>query len=236
MGRLASPGLALAAVAALVWVAALGCASYPKHGTQHLLRPGENLYRLSRYYDVPVRDIRRANGIRNVTEVRAGRKLFIPGARKSQPGGSLALASVATMPGPPKTDLRELAQREADLSFTWPVSGAVSSRFGQRNGRPHEGIDIPARKGTRIRAAEAGRVIHSGANLGAYGRVVIIKHAGRYQTVYAHNRRNLVRKGEFVEKGQTIAEVGKSGNASGAHVHFEIRRDRRPLDPSRYLP
>ena len=57
--------------------------------------------------------------------------------------------------------------------------------------------------------------------------VVIIKHAGRYQTVYAHNRRNLVRKGEFVEKGQMIAEVGASGNASGPHLHFEIRRDRR---------
>ena len=87
-----------------------------------------------------------------------------------------------------------------------------------------------------MRAAEAGRVIHSGGGLGDYGKVVIVKHAGRYSTVYAHNRRNRVREGEFVEKGQVIAEVGKTGNASGAHVHFELRRDRRPQDPLLYLP
>ncbi len=66
--------------------------------------------------------------------------------------------------------------------------------------------------------------------------MVIVKHAGRYSTVYAHNRKNKVRKGAFVEKGQVIAEVGSSGNASGPHVHFEVRRDRKPQDPLRYLP
>ena len=89
---------------------------------------------------------------------------------------------------------------------------------------------------TPICAAEAGRVIHSGGGLGAYGKVVIVKHSGRYSTVYAHNRKNLVRKGDFVEKGQVIAEVGRTGNASGSHVHFEIRRDRRARDPMTYLP
>jgi murein DD-endopeptidase MepM/ murein hydrolase activator NlpD len=79
-------------------------------------------------------------------------------------------------------------------------------------------------------------VIHSGGGLGDYGKVVIVKHAGRYSTVYAHNQRNRVRKGEFVEKGQVIAEVGKTGNASGTHLHFELRRDRHPEDPLLYLP
>jgi murein DD-endopeptidase MepM/ murein hydrolase activator NlpD len=85
-------------------------------------------------------------------------------------------------------------------------------------------------------AAESGRVVLSGRRLGDYGNVVIVKHAGRYATVYAHNRRNLVREGEFVEKGQAIAQVGESGNASGPHLHFEIRRDRRAQDPLLYLP
>jgi murein DD-endopeptidase MepM/ murein hydrolase activator NlpD len=222
-------------VLAAAALAAAGCASpLPEWGTTHVLRPGENLYRVSRYYGVAVRDIERANRIGDVTEIPAGSRLFIPGSRKRQPAGSLALAAVAA-PRPSAPDLGGTAWDATPLDFRWPLRGRVSSRFGWRNGRQHEGIDIPARRGTPIRAAESGRVISS-SRLGDYGRVVIIKHAGDYQTIYAHNRRNLVRKGDFVEKGQVIAEVGSSGNARGAHVHFEIRRARRPLDPARYLP
>ena len=92
----------------------------------------------------------------------------------------------------------------------------------------------PVAVATVIRASESGRVILSG-KLGDYGRVVIVKHAGRYSSVYAHNRRNKVKKGAFVEKGDAIAEVGSSGNASGPHLHFEIRRDRKPQDPLAFL-
>jgi murein DD-endopeptidase MepM/ murein hydrolase activator NlpD len=112
----------------------------------------------------------------------------------------------------------------------------VSSLFGARGRDHHAGIDILAREGTQVLAAEAGRVIESDGGLGDYGNVVIVKHAGRYATVYAHNRRNLVRRGEFVEKGQPIAQVGDSGNASAPHLHFEIRRDRLAQDPLLYLP
>lgn len=232
VGRHVRPALLLAASLATFW----GCASsLPSWGTTHVLRPGENLYRLSRYYQVSVRDIERANHIRDVTEIPAGSRLLIPGTRKPQPQRSLALAVAVSLPRAPDADLRGLAQREADLAFTWPVRGRLSSRFGLRHGRPHEGIDISVRRGTPVLAAEAGRVIHSGV-LGDYGRVVILKHAGRYQSVYAHNRVNRVRKGDFVEKGQVIAEVGRTGNASGPHLHFEVRRDRRPLDPLQYLP
>jgi murein DD-endopeptidase MepM/ murein hydrolase activator NlpD len=112
----------------------------------------------------------------------------------------------------------------------------VSSHFGSRGRGHHEGIDIPAREGSPVVAAEEGRVIHSGGQLGDYGNVVFVKHAGRYATVYAHNRRNLVREGEFVEKGQAIAQVGDTGNASAPHLHFEIRRDRLAHDPLLYLP
>jgi murein DD-endopeptidase MepM/ murein hydrolase activator NlpD len=79
-------------------------------------------------------------------------------------------------------------------------------------------------------------VIHSGGGLGDYGRVVIVKHVGNYSSVYAHNQRNRVKKGDFVEQGALIGEVGSSGNASAPHVHFELRRDRRPVDPLLYLP
>ena len=78
-------------------------------------------------------------------------------------------------------------------------------------------------------------MIHSG-RLGGYGKVVIVKHAGAYRTVYAHASRLLVRKGEFVERGQKLAEVGSTGRASGPHVHFEIRRSESPRNPLAYLP
>jgi len=228
-----------AATAAWVALVCVGCASTPNNGVVHVIRPGENVYRLSRYYGVEVGRIIDANHIHDVTEIPIGARLFIPGAHRAS--SSQSLASVApipnvTLPRAPAGDLRERALDEADLSFAWPVRSKVSSRFGWRHGRRHEGIDIPAARGTPIRAAEAGRVVHAGGGLGDYGTVVILKHAGRYQTIYAHNRRNKVHKGDFVEKGDVIAEVGTSGNATGPHVHFEVRRNRRPLDPLAYLP
>ena len=231
MGRLARGScLVLAAVLALA-----GCASSPERGkgTTHVVRPGENLYRISRHYGIQVDRVVRANRIRDVTNLQVGQSLFIPGARRPQPSRALTPGPGTGVPKPQGG--RQLARQEADLSFAWPVPGRVSSGFGWRGGKRHEGVDIPARRGTPVKAAEAGRVIHSG-RLGDYGNVVIIKHAGRYSTVYAHNRKNRVRKGQFVERGDVVATVGKSGNASGTHVHFEVRRNRVAQDPVRYLP
>jgi lipoprotein NlpD len=252
MGRLSvrssARRLLAAGLAALVAAYGLaGCASSPERagkGTRHVVRPGENLYRISKFYGVDTKRLIRANHIRDVTELQVGDRLFVPGARKPQPdfaltpgpargGGSGGPRAVARRTRP--SGDRAQALREAKLDFAWPVQGRLSSHFGWRSGRRHEGIDIPARKGTPVRAAEAGRVIHSG-ELSAYGYVVIIKHAGRYSTVYAHNRSNKVRKGQFVEKGDVIATVGKSGNATGYHLHFEVRRDRIAQDPVKYLP
>jgi lipoprotein NlpD len=233
-GRLGHAGVPPWIGAGLALLLLVGCASSPKRGVTHVVRPGETVYRISRYYGVRTAEVIRANRIPDVSDVAIGTPLWIPGATRAPPRSALPL--LASVPPPAGGDLRALAKREAELRFDWPVRGRVSSGFGRRGRRRHEGIDIPARSGTAIRAAEAGRVIHSGGGLGAYGTVVILKHSGRYSTVYAHNRRNLVRKGDFVEKGQVIAEVGRSGNASGPHVHFEIRRDRRAQDPMRYLP
>ena len=217
---------------ALLVGVACASSSPPPRGPVHQLRAGENVYRLSQYYGVPVRTIVRANRIGDVADVPVGARLVIPGARRPPPKQSLALASI----GPPGIgDYRDEAREHAEVRFRWPLEGRLSSGFGRRRGRPHEGIDIAAKSGTPIRAAAAGRVIHSGW-LGGYGRVVIVKHAGDFSTVYAHNRQNKVRKGDFVEQGQVIALVGATGRASGPHVHFEVRRNRRPQDPLRYLP
>jgi murein DD-endopeptidase MepM/ murein hydrolase activator NlpD len=120
------------------------------------------------------------------------------------------------------------------LKFTKPVQGKIISEFGPRNGRMHKGIDIQAPEGESIKAAEDGVVIFSGF-LKGYGNVVIIKHEGDFFTVYAHNKVNLVKEGEFVKKGQVIGKVGMTGNAQTPHLHFEIRKKTRPLDPTEYL-
>jgi murein DD-endopeptidase MepM/ murein hydrolase activator NlpD len=99
----------------------------------------------------------------------------------------------------------------------------------------HDGIDISVPRGTPIYVVAPGRVIFSG-RIGDYGNIIVVRHDARHDTVYAHNRRNLVRKGEVVVRGEEIAEVGSTGNATGPHVHFEVRLDQTPRDPMRYLP
>ncbi len=197
----------------------------------HTVRAGENLYRIGLRYGVPAERIARANDIRDVTTLRIGQRLVIPDAGRS--------VGPRSRRGRDRDRARRRARRiahdHAALQFSWPARGRLSSRFGMRRGRPHEGIDIAARTGTPIFASESGRVIHSG-RLGSYGKVVIVKHAGRYRSVYAHASRLHVRKGEFVERGQKIAEVGSSGRSTGPHVHFEIRRSETPQNPLGFLP
>jgi murein DD-endopeptidase MepM/ murein hydrolase activator NlpD len=199
-----------------------GCASPPpeRGPFYHEVAPGENLYRIGLHYGVPAAEIARANGIRDVTQLRVGQRLLIPGVVGRSTGQATP---------------RKLARYDGPLRFAWPVRGHITSRFGLRGNRPHEGIDVGAPHGTPIFAAEGGRVIHSG-RFGAYGKVVILKHAGAYRSVYAHARTLLVQKGDFVERGQKIAEVGATGRATGPHLHFEIRRGETAHDPLIYLP
>jgi murein DD-endopeptidase MepM/ murein hydrolase activator NlpD len=242
MGGVARHGRAAALL--LVLAGALACATYSS-GFYHEVQRGETLYRIGQHYGVPARELAKANGIRDVTTIQVGQKIWIPKSRGEVKAEHPSFVRKGDKPAPrgdPKqaaaarNSAQREASREAQLSFNWPVRGAkLTSRFGRRRGRPHEGVDLAARKGTRISAAESGRVIHSG-RLGDYGKVVILKHAGHYRSVYAHANKLYVRKGQFVEKGQRIAEVGSTGNASGPHLHFEIRKSESPRDPMLYLP
>jgi len=100
----------------------------------------------------------------------------------------------------------------------------------------HDGIDIAVPRGTPVHAAASGEVVYSDQRLSGYGKLVIIRHSGNFFTAYAHNQRNLVRRGDHVRAGDIIARAGSSGRASGPHVHFEIRRGSTPVDPLAYLP
>lgn len=234
----------MVAVALLMAAPPLGCAGRRAGGPGviHHVERGENLYRIGLRYGVTSKEIAKANGIRDVTSLRPGQRLYIPGARRrmrddgravarSRPGSSSSGGNLEET----RRRAREAARRQSALQFAWPLRGRLSSRFGMRRGRAHEGIDVAASRGTPIFSAESGRVIHSG-RLGSYGKVVIVKHVGAYRTVYAHASRLLVRKGEFVERGQKIAEVGSTGRSSGPHLHFEIRRSETPQNPLAFLP
>jgi murein DD-endopeptidase MepM/ murein hydrolase activator NlpD len=129
---------------------------------------------------------------------------------------------------------------EASLAGMPVASGYVSSRFGRRtdpfDGRPawHKGVDFTARPGTEVRSIGAGVVVWAGYDRD-YGKLVEIRHSNGYRTRYAHNRDYLVKPGDIVKKGQVIAHVGRTGRASGAHLHLEVVRDDRLVDPMQYI-
>jgi murein DD-endopeptidase MepM/ murein hydrolase activator NlpD len=116
----------------------------------------------------------------------------------------------------------------------WPVSGPVTSGYGWRWGRMHEGIDIAVPAGTPVAAAASGRVIYAGW-MGGYGNLVVIDHGGGLATAYGHNSSFAAGTGSSVSQGQTIAYAGSTGHSTGPHVHFEVRVNGAPVDPLGYL-
>ena len=123
----------------------------------------------------------------------------------------------------------------SSAGLIWPSAGRVTSEYGYRWGRMHQGIDIGAPTGTPIRAANGGEVIFSGTQ-GGYGQTVVISHGGGFSTLYAHQSRIAARDGQRVERGQVIGYVGNTGNSTGPHLHFETRVNGAAQNPRRYLP
>jgi len=137
----------------------------------------------------------------------------------------------------PLAEESELKTSDGDVSeFIWPVAGGVlTSRFGVRRGRTHDGIDISARRGTPVKAAADGKVVYAG-RMSGYGNLIVIKHGRNFFTAYAHAEKNKVSKGDKVKQGEVIATVGRSGRASGPHCHFEIREKTVARNPLYFLP
>lgn len=199
-------------------------------GVYHVVRKGENLYRIGKAYGVSHAELARANGIEDAGRLEVGQRIFVPGGKRSLPV-NLITPEHALVDPPPANDLPQ-----GTGVFIWPlVSGTLTSNFGPRGRSFHDGIDIGAPPGTVVRAARDGDVIYSDT-LRGYGNVVIVQHPGGYATVYAHNEENLVDAGSKVRQGQPVAKVGRSGRTSGPNLHFEIRKDNVARNPIYFLP
>lgn len=203
-------------------------------GVYHKVGKGENLFRISKTYGVDMQDVAELNDIRDPAEISAGRLLYIPGVsrvRKVKPYVPPSRKAPAEKEEEPEG--RIVTQRDR---FQWPVNGKVISSFGMRKGTRHGGIDIKAAEGVPIKAADSGVVAYIDSDMRGYGKIVILKHVDGFFTVYAHNKENLVKMGEEVKKGASIATVGKSGNATTTHLHFEVRYGKTVRNPLFFLP
>ncbi len=122
-------------------------------------------------------------------------------------------------------------------AWRWPTNEVrITSRFGSRNGDYHDGIDLRASTGTKVYAASDGKVIYSGSKISGYGKMVVVRHAGKLSTIYAHNSKLYTKAGQKVRRGQLIALSGNTGRSSGPHVHFEVREGVTAINPSLLLP
>lgn len=147
-------------------------------------------------------------------------------ASTTKPAASAPVA-VAAAPSPTPS-----AGGEDEMAFIWPAAGSLIAGFDEAR---NKGYDIAGKAGDAVLAAADGRVVYAGAGLRGYGNLVILKHNNTFLTAYAHNQTLLVKEDQSVRKGQKIAEMGNT-DADRVKLHFEIRRQGKPVDPSRYLP
>lgn len=184
----------------------------------HIVQRGENLYRISLRYGMTLGQLKELNRL-DSDHIYVGQRLIVTGDAKPVTEVERVRTSVAF---------------ESTDTIYLPLNGRVVSEFGIRNNIPHNGIDIAAPIGEPIHAALNGKVVFSGTQRG-YGNVIVLEHDNYIMTVYAHNERNLVRLGETVSRGQPIATVGQSGNATGPHLHFEYRVRGKAINPREVL-
>ena len=213
----------------------------------YTVKPGDTLIRIGLDTGQVVRDIVRWNNLENPNLIEVGQVLRVSPPGSDNPlvvtrpvasgvaGTTTAIAparpaSATSAPVAPPVVPAALA--EDDVAWIWPAQGRLIAGFDEVK---NKGYDIDGRMGDPVIAAGDGRVVYAGAGLRGYGNLVILKHNNTYLTAYAHNQTLLVKEDQTVRKGQKIAEMGNS-DADRVKLHFEIRRQGKPVDPSKYLP
>ena len=212
------------------------------------VRPGDTLIRIGLETGQNWRDIQAWNQLTNPNLIEVGQVLRVapPGVDPSQPAAApVSSGTVAARPLPapgttappatspaPSTAPAPSAASADEIAFVWPVAGTVIETFDEVK---NKGVDIAGKLGDPVLAAADGRVVYAGAGLRGYGNLIILKHNNTYLTAYAHNQNLLVREDQAVKQGQKIAEMGSS-DADRVKLHFEVRRQGKPVDPLKHLP
>lgn len=143
-----------------------------------------------------------------------------------------AASAPAAAPAPVAPAVAAAPANEDDVGFVWPATGSVVGGFDESK---NKGIDIGGKEGDAVLAAADGKVVYAGSSLRGYGNLIILKHNNTYLTAYAHNKALLVKEDQTVKKSQKIAEMGNS-DADRVKLHFEVRKQGKPVDPAKYLP
>lgn len=222
----------------------------------HIVAQGETLYSIAWRYNLNYKALAKFNKINNIYTIHPGQKLilkedFNPPApakntltpqvssdRSDPKSGSQVVVSnhqnsLKKSSIPTKKDTVVVKSSPPSV-WVWPSKGSITNGFHSKSGLS-KGVDIAGKLGQPVVAASSGKVVYSGDGLRGYGKLIILKHSETFLSAYAHNRRLLVKEGEIVKQGQKIAEMGRSGTDL-VKLHFEIRRDGKPVDPLRYLP
>lgn len=248
----------------LLLLSALFLLSACETGIYHAVKPGQTLYRISRTYGISEASLMQANNISDPTKVRAGTRLFIPGAdhvrhvtvvkpapiaKKTEtvkvastkktvsPKVSTKKTTAVKKPSKPTTKPTQSVKATTVNKLQWPLRGKIVRSFSaQAKAGSGKGIEIAARSGSRVDAAEAGKVIYSGDGVNGYGHLIILQHENDLFTVYGFNQRNYVRQGDFVSKGEKIALSGVPPAGGTPRLHFEVRKGKQAVNPILYLP
>lgn len=229
----------------------------------YTVRPGDTLIRIGLESGQGWKDIARWNNLENVNVIEVGQVLrVVPPVQASQTvaadtgvvtrpvtSSTVTPAAPASAPAAPASSTKPAAGPvvavapttpatspaaggDDEMGFIWPAPGALIAGFDEAR---NKGYDIAGKAGDPVLAAADGRVVYAGAGLRGYGNLIILKHNNTFLTAYAHNQALLVKEDQSVRKGQKIAEMGNT-DADRVKLHFEIRRQGKPVDPSRYLP
>ncbi|PUE36131.1 peptidase M23 [Limnohabitans sp. Jir72] len=208
----------------------------------HTVQRGDTLMRIGLDNGQAWRDLARWNNLSNPDVIEVGQVLRVapPGAaveasgvivRPVTSGGETPATTASAKPAPVNPPAAAAVADEG-LGFIWPSNGSLIGGFDEAK---NKGLDISGKAGDAVLASADGQVVYAGAGLRGYGNLIILKHNNTFLTAYAHNQKLLVKEDQKVRKGEKIAEMG-STDADRVKLHFEVRRQGKPVDPAKFLP
>jgi lipoprotein NlpD len=210
----------------------MGCGAH----VYHYVEPGETLYSIGWLYGYDHKELARWNGIRPPYAINPGQRLQV--APIQDDGGYLypktQIVEAKESQRVSRESLEDDTEQTGAIIWQWPASGRTINLFDDHKTKK-KGIDIMGQLGQPVYSAAPGRVVYTGHGIVGYGELIIVKHNQTYLSAYAHNNEVLVKEGDRINSGQIIAKMGNSGT-SDTRLHFQIRRDGKPVNPIQYLP